>query len=205
MILRLVILILMSSVLGAGNRSEDVLHVRAGPAVVIDGKLTPGEWDSAQSLEIKIRPDWVVKVRFQHDAANLYFAFQGLQHGKEMRFPELLVDSYRTRTVDWRPGDFWLHSSANLCEGEGEYNVYQKNGVFQCSQEKSGWSANHFPLGGDSVMEILVSFSKLGIQSSKGMRIGFALDLTDTQNNWTFWPGKAQLAHPASWGAMLVE
>lgn len=188
-----------------GASARNALVVPSGRKVVIDGKILPGEWDGAGSIEVSIRPGWTVKVLFQHDATNLYFAFLGLRHGDEMRFPELLVDSRLTRSAKWQRGDLWLHSSFNLCEGDGKYNVYERNGVFRCSKEKEGWSANHFPLAENGVMEIQVSFAKLGLNPTNGKVLGFALDLTDTQENWTFWPTKAQLEHPSTWGTLRLD
>jgi hypothetical protein len=203
--LALLIFAFTPSALRGGNHDRNLLVVPSGRRVVIDGVLAPGEWDSARSLELAVRSGWKVRVWFQHDGRKIYFAFRGLEQGREMRFPELLFDSHTTRTAGWTPGDFWLHSSFNLCEGEGEYNVYERAGAFQCSKDKSGWSANHFPLHAGGVMEIEVSFRKLGIEPTRGTRVGFAFDLTDTQKNWTFWPEKAQLEHPATWGTIVLD
>lgn len=40
---------------------------------------------------------------------------------------------------------WWLHVSYNLCEGDGEPNVYRKAGVFQCAHQKAGWEGDNPP------------------------------------------------------------
>lgn len=179
--------------------------IPAGRSITVDGKFAPGEWSDAASMSMEVAPGWRVRVLFKHDAANLYFAFIHLTHGNEMRFPELLFDPREQRSDSWQSGQWWLHSSFNLCEGNGAYDVYNRNGVFQCAKTKEGWSANHFPLAPGGRMEIQVSRAKLGLESGKGSRFGFSIDLTDTQKNWMFWPVHAQLAHPSTWGEAVLQ
>jgi hypothetical protein len=179
--------------------------IPAGRPVIVDGKFASDEWSDARSMFIEVVPGWRVRVLFKHDAANLYFAFVHLMHEKEMRFPELLLDPREQRSNSWRRDEWWLHSSFNLCEGNGAYNVYNLNGAFQCAKTKEGWSANHFPLAPGGVMEIQVSLAKLGLKSAHGAHLGFSIDLTGTQKNWVFWPSGAQLAHPNTWGEAVLQ
>jgi hypothetical protein len=185
--------------------TESILRVPGGSGVVIKGELGPGEWSDAKSINIEVEPGWKVTILFKHDSRNLYFAFEGLVRDQDKRFPELLIDPQGTRSKTWRRGEWWLHSSFNLCEGNGDFNVYERRGVFQCSQEKTGWSANHFPLTAAGAMEIQISLAKLDLTPKKGTNFGLAIDLTDTQEHWTFWPTNAQLAHPNTWGKAVLE
>lgn len=172
----------------------------AGRSITVDGKLSPGEWSDAASMSIDVAPGWRVRVLFKHDASNLYFAFTHLTRGKDMRFPELLFDPREQRSDAWQPGEWWLHSSFNLCEGNGEYNLYDRNGIFQCARTKQGWSANHFPLATGGVMEIQVSFSKLGLKPVKDARFGFAIDLTDTQKKLAILARQCAIGSPEQLG-----
>ncbi len=185
--------------------TESILRVPGGSGVVINGELGPGEWSDAKSINIEVEPGWKVTILFKHDSRNLYFAFEGLVRGQDRRFPELLIDPQGTRSKTWRRGEWWLHSSFNLCEGNGDFNVYERRGVFQCSQEKTGWSANHFPLTAAAVMEMQISLAMLDLTPKKGTNFGLAIDLTDTQEHWTFWPTNAHLAHPNTWGKAVLE
>jgi hypothetical protein len=187
-----------------GGPLRTQLVIPAGRSITVDGKLAPGEWSDAGSMFIEVAPGWRVRVLFKHDEANLYFAFIHLTRGKEMRFPELLLDPREQHSDSWQPDEWWLHSSFNLCEGNGAYNLYTLNGVFQCAKTKQGWSANHFPLAA-GVMEIQVSVAKLRLKSAHGARLGFSFDLTDTQKNWVFWPAGAQLDRPSTWGEAVLQ
>lgn len=204
--LLLIVLLPGTLAVAAGQRPvRQQIVIPPGRPITVDGKLTPREWSDATSMIIKVAPGWRVHVLLKHDATNLYFAFIHLTRGKEMRFPELLLDAREQRSDSWRSGEWWLHSSFNLCEGNGAYNVYNRSGVFQCAKTKEAWSANHFPLAPGGVMEIQVSFAKLGLKSGKGTRFGFSIDLTDTQKNWVFWPSHSQLAHPGTWGEAVLQ
>jgi len=179
--------------------TESILRVPGGSGVVINGELGPGEWSDAKSINIEVEPGWKMKILFKHDSRNLYFAFEGLVRGQDRRFPELLIDPQGTRSKTWRRGKWWPHSSFNLCEGNGDFNVYERRGVFQCSQEKTGWSANHFPLTAAGVMEIPISLAKLDLTPEKDTNFGLAIDLADTQTTGIAVVSKAsRLLYPPS-------
>jgi hypothetical protein len=155
------------------------------------------------SADITVTPQWTVTAELHHDDRYLYIHFRHLKHDGQERYPEILVDPSLLGGDSWRPGQWWLHSSYNLCEGNGAYNVYEINGVFQCAKTKPGFEANHFPLTGDGVMDVKIALDKLGVVT--GRPFGFALDATDTHDAWAFWPDGAVLARPQTWGqAVLV-
>jgi len=149
-------------------------------------------------LNVPIRTGWNAEFHCNHDDRELICVIANLKHGKEERYPELLIDPQNRRSSNWQRGQWWFHSSYNLCEGNGEFNVYVRNGTLQCTQTKPGWRANHFPLSRDDVITIHVSLSKIGLLP--GHRFGFAVDVTDTQSEWHFWPSGASLKSPATWG-----
>jgi hypothetical protein len=120
-----------------------------------------------------------------------------LRHGKEERYPELLIDPQDLKSSTWQPGQWWFHSSYNLCEGNGEFNVYSRNGMFQCTKQKQGWRSNHFPLKSSGTITIHIALSKIGLRP--GDHFGFAVDVTDTKSEWHFWPADADLDSPRTW------
>jgi hypothetical protein len=83
------------------------------------------------------------------------------------------------------------------------------NKIFQCAHQKPGWNANNPPVVHTEVIEISVSFSKLGLKSSKGTTIGLALDLTDATGSfdqkWFYWPANARIDSPRTWGLAILE
>jgi hypothetical protein len=154
---------------------------------------------SSATLTVPIETGWAIEVRCNHDDRELTCVIANLKHGEEERYPELLIDPQNRRSSNWQRGQWWLHSSYNLCEGNGEFNVYVHNGIHRCTKDKPGWRANHFPLNADDAMTIHVLLSKIGLLP--GHRFGFAVDVTDTQSDWHFWPPGASLKSPATWGA----
>jgi hypothetical protein len=170
-----------------------VLSIPAGPA-------------RPATVDIPVAADWTVHVMLWHDDRYLYARFSHLRHGGQERYPELLFDPALAGGDAWHHGQWWLHSSYNLCEGDGAYNVYDINGVFQCAKTKPGFAANHFPLIGDGVMDIRIALDKFDPALGLGREFGFALDVTDTHSAWAFWPVDATLQRPATWGrAVLVS
>jgi hypothetical protein len=193
----------------SGTDSHDSLRILSGSPIDTDGKIQPGEWDDAQFVEIAVAPDWVVKVGAKYGAEDLNFVFEAVKHGKKRLFPEILLDPKNLKSADWRSGIWWFHISGNLCEGNGEPNVYEKRGVFQCAHIKPGWDGNNPPMPDTDVVEVSVSFKKLGIQPERGASIGIAFDMTDAtedrKQKFFYWPSNASISSPATWGTGVFE
>jgi hypothetical protein len=132
--------------------------------------------------------------------------FEGVKHGDERLFPEILIDPRNQKTATWEKGQWWLHVSNNLCEGDGEPNVYEKNGLFQCAHAKQGWKGNNPPGAETNIVEVSVAFAKLKALLLDGF--GIAFDMTDAAGNekqhWYFWPANAGLMSPRSWGTAVI-
>src|SRR5437660_107295 len=88
------LLLCLPTVRGSKIEANRYIEIPCGPPAVIDGAISPGEWEGAGFVKIAIKPGWTVRVFFKHDATNLYFAFEGLKHGDEERYAEVLI---RTR------------------------------------------------------------------------------------------------------------
>jgi hypothetical protein len=160
---------------------RDVIRIPSGSPIAVDGKISANEWEDSKFVTLPVAKNWTVRVRFKHDAENLYFEFAGVKRGAERLFPEILIDPKNRKSESWEPGEWWLHVSNNLCEGNGEPNVYTKDGVFQCGHTKPGWEGNN-PRGADTdVVEVRISFAKLGLNAMAGTRFGIAFDMTETR------------------------
>jgi hypothetical protein len=188
---------------------RDVIRVPSGSPIAVDGKVSANEWEDSKFVTLPVATNWTVRVRFKHDVENLYFEFEGVKRGTERLFPEILIDPKNRKSDSWEPGEWWLHVSNNLCEGNGEPNVYTKGGVFQCSHTKPGWSGNNPPGADTEVVEVRISFAKLGLNAKAGTRFGIAFDMTDAtgdeKQKWFFWPSGAGLESPKSWGSAVLE
>lgn len=189
--------------------SLHTIQIPRGRAVDLDGKVTAGEWDDAESTQIVVQNDWRIRVRLKHDDENMYLLFENIKHGNQRLFPEILVDPGDRKGAVWEKGEWWLHVSYNMCEGDGEPNVYKKDGVSQCGHQKDGWGANNPPERDTEAVEVRVSFSKLGIRPTPGLHLGLALDVTnatgDDTQKWFFWPPTAKLRLPKTWGEAVLK
>jgi len=186
-----------------------ILDVPRGGVVKVDGNVSPGEWDDAASIPIVVEPGWQVRVRLKHDDENLYFLFSGLRHRNQRMFPELFIDPQNSRTSKWEEGQWWLHVSYNLCEGDGEPNIYRRAGVFLCAHEKPGWEATNPPASDTNDVEIRVSYLKLRIKPTTGQYLGLAVAVTDAKGDanqkWFFWPSTAKVESPNTWSEAVLK
>jgi hypothetical protein len=188
--------------------NHEILAVPRGSPSQISALFRSEEWSGAAHVSIDVENGWEVTIFLKHDAEDLYLAFRGVEHGGKRFFPEILIDPQARRGTAWSPGQMWLHVSDNLCEGNGEYNVYEHHGVFQCAHTKSGWEANNPPENRD-VIQMRISFAKMGISEPIGRAVGLALDVTDetkiARQIFRYWPETAQIARPSTWGTAIFE
>lgn len=128
-------------------------------------------------------PGWNVRVFAKHDAQYLYFDFEGVTHGGKRLFPEILLDPHNTHSAAWQKGQWWLHVSNSLCEGNGAPNVYEKIGKLQCARRKVGWDANNPPDDHTELIEIKNFIREVegGVCAGDEDRTGFRCDRCQRQ------------------------
>ena len=185
------------------------IHIPTGVAIAVDGVKSAGEWDNAAMMQFAVAPGWNVRVFAKHDAQYIYFDFEGVTHPGVRLFPEILVDPRNTKSVAWQKGQWWLHASNNLCEGNGAPSVYESKGKSLCTHSKPGWDANNPPEAGTEIVEVKISFAKLGVAYSPGMKIGLVFDMTDATGKADqkryYWPTSAKIDSPKTWGVAVLE
>jgi hypothetical protein len=191
----------------AGPAAE--IHIPSGVAIAVDGVKSAGEWDDAAMTQGAVAPGWNVHVFAKHDAQYICFDFEGVTHPGSRLFPEILVNPRNTQSAACQKGQCGLHVSSNLCEGNGAANIYERKGKSSCGRHKSSWEANNPPDAGTEIIEVKISFAKLGVAYSQGMRIGLAFDMTDatgTADRKTYsWPAGAKIESPKTWGVAVLE
>jgi hypothetical protein len=189
--------------------NSNEIHIPSGVAIAVDGVKSGGEWDDAAMTQFAVAKGWSVRVFAKHDAQNIYFDFEGVTHPGSRLFPEILVDPRRAQSAEWQEGEWWLHVSNNLCEGNGAPNVYEKKGKSLCAHRKPGWDGNNPPDAGTEIIEVKISFAKLGVVYSRGMKIGLAFDVTDATakagQKTYYWPASAKADSPKTWGVAVLE
>lgn len=181
---------------GQQKLNGNVFSIPAGPTVNVDGVISAGEWDGAAKVEIKVADNWIVNALLQHDDNNLYIAFTNLRHAGAERYPEILLDPGNQKLLLWQRGMWWLHASYNLCESNLAPDQYG-----DCAPSKPGWDGTRFPLKG-GVSEIAISLGKAGLSAKSSF--GIALDVTDTRDEWNFWPPAAKSNSPFSWQTAVL-
>lgn len=174
---------------------SNYLEIKRGAAPTLDGKIAENEWTDGGTATIMVQPDWPVKVHYKHDGANVHFAFANVKKGAEERFPEVLVDLKRDGSMGETK---WFHASYRDCQADGKVNDWAS-----CKPEQEGWAANNYPVADGGVIEMTLSFTRLGI--TPGKEFGLAIHLTDSKVEGAFWPVKAKLQEPSAWGRGIVK
>lgn len=166
----------------------------AATAPTIDGTAHDDEWRGARRIGIEVRPDWWVDAFVLHDGAALYLLFTNVRHQGEEIYPEVLVATSGSPADAWRADDHWFHASYQDCDATGRPNDFES-----CAAERDGWAANNFPLPDDGVVEMRISFERLGIAPGRTEPFLIAIGTTDTRDHWAFWPEGARFETSAQW------
>ncbi|HYG53195.1 MAG TPA: T9SS type A sorting domain-containing protein [Flavobacteriales bacterium] len=173
------------------------LHIYSGTVPVIDGIISPGEWNDSDSCQIAISGSLKVTVRFKHDGSNLYFVYYNHLESA-VRCPEVNLDINNSKSTSWQGDDWWFHASGTDCENNGAPNVYS-----DCLAVQPDWEAvPNFVSGGanEDTVEMRLPFSKIGFAYSGGIdTIGLALDVTNTFSAWNMYPSTATVNDPSTW------
>ena len=210
----LLVLILLP-LLGAGNGSSSgsvlvlaqespevsLLDFRKGKTPMTDGVDSRGEWDDASTANIFVRTGWQVTVRYKHDGENIFFAFRDVADPEKilLRVPEVVFDLKNDKTPTWNSDDWWFHVSARDCQSQGRFNDYKT-----CLLEAAGWEANNQRgMATPEIFELRIPYAYIGLTRGRGTRIGIAINVTDTKTTWNFWPPKAVLENPSTWGEAI--
>lgn len=179
----------------------NLISIKQGIAPIINGVISPGEWDDANTVQINVELGWTVQVYYKRDESNIYVAFENLTHDTRVRYPEVLLDMNNDKTVSWKSDDLWFHVSYNICEGAGQYDVWAS-----CTRTKSDWAANIFPLTHQpGTVEMKISYAKLGLDSITDKTIGIAFDVNDgNSSRYSLFPSTASIGIPSSWGTAVL-
>lgn len=181
--------------------AQPTIQIPLGTPALADGINDPGEWDDAESVEITVSASKKVQVRYKHDGSNLYVAYWGSLESANIRFPELLLDPQNDKSPAWQPDDWWFHVSATDCESQGQHSNYSN-----CNLAQPDWTgAPNMTQGApytDSI-EVMIPFSKVGIQN--GDTLGLAFEVTNTANVWNYWPPTAKIGQPDTWATAVIS
>ncbi len=172
--------------------------------VTIDGVLNSMEWQHRLEVVIPNTSTDSVIVWCKHDMNALYYAFSGnLDAGPAFKFPEVLLDPQYVRTTAWQPGQWWFHVSAQDCEHNGAYGVYDS-----CAVTQPGWDAgpNFTPSPpASNMVEIRIPFSKIGFNPSTQDTLAMSVLVSNTSSFWKLWPMAADTGKPDTWSTAIIS
>ena len=167
---------------------------------IIDGVLDENEWVDAQEIKLQRTSDWMINVYVKYDSQYLYVAFLNLSKPQLARLNAEILIQTQVKDNKWDENCFWFHSSYSNCYSQGVYYNWE-----HCSENSQGWKANIYPFkNGNNNMEFKISFSKLQMETpTMGMKLRVAFKLSSADENHTYWPHKASIKDPDSWGALI--
>ncbi|MEZ5018157.1 MAG: T9SS type A sorting domain-containing protein [Flavipsychrobacter sp.] len=173
--------------------------------VNVDGQINASEWQDADSVFIVMSNNDSITVYYKHDMQNVYFAFAGKleSHSVSQIFPEVLLDPQNKKGSNWVAGQWWFHVSAQDCENDGGYGVYNN-----CNVSQTSWTGvPNFTPGPpytDSV-EIKIPYNKLNFNAVTQSVMGLAFVLTNTNNIYQMWPSAADRNVPSTWSTATIN
>jgi hypothetical protein len=176
------------------------IDIPLGDKPEIDGIFDNDEWDDAAQSNIYVQTDWTVTVFYKHSDTSLYFAFTDIKGVFGERYPDVMLDISNDKTTKWNLNDWWLHASYNDCEANGTYNVWSS-----CQPTHTGWCANNFPLSAPGIIEMEISYKKIGLAPQSGDTIGLALEVSDTYTDYHYFPATASIHSPSTWGNAVLS
>jgi hypothetical protein len=190
--------------LGLPSCISDVVEIKPGSSVTVDGVMQPGEWNDATTVGPAIDGVVDVTVSIKHDGTNLLVAYTYSFVGAAgLCMPEIFIDVNNDRSASFKADDWWFHVSGTDCEARGTYGVYT-----DCSVVQPDWQAvPNFPMVSDppplDTFEVAIPFSKLGVSTGDELGIAFRVEFMPAM--FGYWPHSATPDSPASWGRAVIK
>ena len=182
---------------------QETTNLILGGPINLDGTISSGEWADADSIEIICPVSQPIKVYYKHDGENFLAAF--VLHNIEVdeyKIPEVLFDTHNDKSVGWLPDDWWFHISAQDCEAQGEFDLFNN-----CAIVQPDWfGVPNFGFGSAppiDTIELLIPWEKLNLQM--GDTIGFAFNFWISDELRLYWPNNATIESPATWGTVIIS
>ena len=180
------------------SQTYDTIYVKYGSSPEIDGIISTGEWEDADTAIINITgKNLSTLVLYKHDNTNFNMVFIGNMVASKNRFPEILLNMNNELTSSWQPDDWWFHVSNGDCHNLGKYGVYDN-----CKLVHTSWkAANNFQQMPNEV-EIQIPFEMIGLSLNDTIGISF---LTNDFNVFNHWPSTAKHLIPSTWGTAIFS
>ncbi len=183
---------------------SQAIKIEQRTAPVVDGTMLASEWGSNHITVLSVGGSRPVKVLFQRSDTALYFAFAGnLDNTTNPNFPEIYLDMNHSRSSVWEADDHWFHVSATDCHSKGKYSDYSN-----CIKQAKDWTAERnwmMSTPDPDSIEIIIPFSKIGLDLSTTDSIGIAFGVTNTATRYEYWPDSAKIGDPSTWATAYFK
>ena len=195
-----VILLILISLSSFG---QETVNLKLGNSVNMDGIISQSEWTDADSIEISAPDSENIKIYFKHDGENFLAAFSLSNLAvNQYKIPEVLFDTYNDKSATWQNDDWWFHVSAQDCEANGTYDVWDGCAIYQ-----PDWQGiPNFGIGDAppiDTIELKIPWQKINVEPED--TIGFAFDFWISDDLRLYWPESALISNPSTWVNLIIS
>ena len=179
--------------------SGDTLFVPYGSMPTIDGQISPGEWDDADTVLVASLPEGPAVIYYKQSPDSLYIAIE-LPDGTYNDFDNASIyfdtdhdGGSAPQTDDFGCGS---HRGGMLVEFVGTGSGWVQDSI-------DGWNAALTSTSTYWQVEYSVSFGKLAIVQGVAKTIGFETRVGDNGNGSANWPAGASNGNPNTWADIV--
>jgi len=202
----LTILFVVFAGYGAFAQSGATINVLYGSSPVIDGTLSPDEWDDAVSFTFTGYNSITITCHIKHNGTDTLYIAQDVPEMLGGDHGYIWLDVYNDGGSAPQTDDFWLSSyyfdgwPTIETTGTGSaWSNWTDPSAWICAHTGEGWSYDW------GQMEFAIAYSKMGIISGTPKTIGFMIGFGDDpgETDCWFWPQNGWYLTPDSWANMV--
>ncbi|HEX7318965.1 MAG TPA: Ig-like domain-containing protein [bacterium] len=179
--------------------SGDTLNAPYGTKPVIDGLISAGEWDDADTVMTMALPNGPVTIYAKEYPDSIYFAVNvpdSTSHPNDRAI--LMFDSLNNADTLPNVDDFTCSMKRN-----GTRASQHGNGTGWANDSTWGWNSAVTASTNGYVVEYSVAFRKAGLSFGQPKILGFSVEIINTNLSTVLWPDSAINMNPSTWGDLF--
>lgn len=181
--------------------SQNIELVQSSGSININGILGNDEWLGSKKVTLVRSDEWKINIRIKYDQDYLYVAFENLAFESKGKLNAEILIQTNAEDDKWNDNTYWFHSSYSNCYSKEEYYNWEN-----CSTNHQDWKANVYPFkNGNDHIEFQISLKKLGLEIAGNNQIKIAFKLSDVSELHSYWPQKAEIQSPQTWGKLILN
>lgn len=193
--LRLYCIIIACTCVVLFAHSGDTLDVRYGTRPTIDGLISAGEWDDADTVMTTDLPNGPAILFFKENPDTLYMAIS---------IPDTTYADFDNATLYFDT----LHNAGTAPQPDdigcathrgGMWVEFYGTGAGWNNQTPSGWYGALNTTATGWTAEFAISYNKLGLEPDVAKTLGFCAQFGDMGNGTVRWPSSANNSVPNTW------